>query len=82
MARLARSAFALAACWPIFPPPAPDADAAVGFYGVNIPDFLGEAANIKKPLMLHIAGKDGFVPPAAQAAMHAGAGWQQTMHPV
>jgi len=49
-----------------------DADAAVGFYGVSIPDFLGEASNIKKPLMLHIAGKDGFVPPAAQAAMHAG----------
>ncbi len=47
-------------------------DAAVGFYGVSIPDFLGEAANIKKPLMLHIAGKDGFVPPPAQAAMHAG----------
>jgi carboxymethylenebutenolidase len=49
-----------------------DADAAVGFYGVSIPDFLGEASNIKKPLMLHIAGKDGFVPPPAQAAMHAG----------
>ncbi|MCK9993580.1 MAG: carboxymethylenebutenolidase [Alphaproteobacteria bacterium] len=49
-----------------------DADAAVGFYGVNIADFLSEAANIKKPLMLHIAGKDGFVPPEAQAAMHKG----------
>ncbi len=49
-----------------------DADAAVGFYGVSIPDFIGEASNIKKPLMLHIAGKDGFVPPPAQAAMHAG----------
>ncbi len=47
-------------------------DAAVGFYGVAIPDFLDEAPNIKKPLMLHIAGKDGFVPPPAQAAMHAG----------
>lgn len=49
-----------------------DADASVGFYGVSIPDFLQEAKNIKKPLMLHIAGKDGFVPPAAQAAMHKG----------
>src|SRR5690606_24552340 len=38
-----------------------DADASVGYYGVNIPAFLGEAANIKKPLMLHVAGKDGFV---------------------
>jgi carboxymethylenebutenolidase len=43
-----------------------DADASVGYYGVNIQTMLGEAANIKKPLMLHIAGKDQFVPPAAQ----------------
>ncbi len=49
-----------------------NADAAVGFYGVSITDFLDEAQNIKKPLMLHIAGKDGFVPPPAQAAMHKG----------
>jgi carboxymethylenebutenolidase len=48
------------------------ADAAVGYYGVSIPDFLEEAKNIKKPLMLHIACKDGFVPPAAQEAMHKG----------
>jgi carboxymethylenebutenolidase len=51
-----------------------DADASVGYYGVNIPAFVGEAANIKQPLMLHIAGKDGFVDAAAQAAMHAGLG--------
>jgi carboxymethylenebutenolidase len=51
-----------------------DADASVGYYGVNIPAFVGEAANIKKPLLLHIAGKDGFVDAAAQAAMHAGLG--------
>jgi carboxymethylenebutenolidase len=44
-----------------------DSDASVGYYGVNIQEMLGEAANIKKPLMLHIAGKDQFVPPAAQA---------------
>lgn len=49
-----------------------DADASVGFYGVNIPDLLDEAAHITKPLMLHIAGKDGFVPPDMQQAMHAG----------
>lgn len=49
-----------------------DCDASVGYYGVNIPAFMGEAANIKKPLMLHIAGKDGFVDAKAQAAMHAG----------
>jgi len=51
-----------------------DADASVGYYGVNIPAFLGEAANIKKPLMLHIAGKDGFVPPDAQKQMRDGLG--------
>ncbi|MBY0562679.1 MAG: dienelactone hydrolase family protein [Hyphomonadaceae bacterium] len=51
-----------------------DADASVGYYGVNIPAFLGEAGAIKKPLMLHIAGKDGFVDEKAQAAMRAGLG--------
>ena len=39
---------------------------AVGYYGVNIQDKLGEAAKIKKPLMLHIAAKDEYVPPEAQ----------------
>jgi len=43
-----------------------DADAAVGYYGVNIQDKLAEATKIKKPLMLHIAGKDEYVPPDAQ----------------
>ncbi|HEY1631054.1 MAG TPA: dienelactone hydrolase family protein [Rhizomicrobium sp.] len=43
-----------------------DSDAAVGYYGVNIQKKLDEAANIKKPLMLHVAGKDGFTPPEAQ----------------
>ena len=43
-----------------------DADASVGYYGVNIQTLLGEANNIRKPLMLHIAGKDEFVKPEAQ----------------
>lgn len=37
-----------------------DADASVGYYGVNLPKFLGEAGNIKAPLMLHIAENDSF----------------------
>jgi carboxymethylenebutenolidase len=41
-------------------------DASVGYYGVYIQAGLGEAKNIKKPLMLHIAGKDQFTPPEAQ----------------
>lgn len=48
-----------------------DSDATVGYYGVNIANYLDEAAKISKPLMLHIAGKDQFVPEEAQARMHA-----------
>lgn len=49
-----------------------DADASVGYYAVGIPGLLGEKHAIAKPLLLHIAGEDGFVPKDAQAAMHAG----------
>lgn len=49
-----------------------DSDATVGYYGVNIPNYLDEAGNIKKPLLLHIAAEDGFVSKAAQARMLAG----------
>ena len=43
-----------------------DADAVVGYYGVNIDAFTGEAEKLVHPLLLHIAGNDGFVPPQAQ----------------
>ena len=43
-----------------------DSDASVGFYGVNIQTRLADAEYLKKPLMLHIAGKDEFVNPGAQ----------------
>ncbi len=49
-----------------------DADASVGYYGFNIQTRLAEAAAIKKPLMLHIAGKDQFTPPAAQTEIVEG----------
>ena len=49
-----------------------DSAASVSYYGVNIPAFLGEAANFRKPLMLHIAAEDGFVPKPAQEQMIAG----------
>ncbi|MBS0277042.1 MAG: dienelactone hydrolase family protein [Proteobacteria bacterium] len=49
-----------------------DIDAAVGYYGVNIQNLLGEAGNIKKPLMLHIAAKDEFTPPDAQKKIEDG----------
>lgn len=49
-----------------------DADASVGYYGVNIQTRLDEAKKIKKPLMLHIAGKDEYVKPDAQKAIMDG----------
>jgi carboxymethylenebutenolidase len=48
-----------------------DIDAAVGYYGVGIENMTAEAANITKPLILHIAREDGFCKPEAQAAIHA-----------
>ena len=47
-----------------------DADASVGYYGVGIENFISEKATISKPLMLHIAGEDGFVPDDAQKVIH------------
>jgi len=49
-----------------------DCDASVGYYGVNIDQKLDESKHIKKPLMLHIAGKGQFVPPAAQKKIQDG----------
>ena len=37
-----------------------DTDCSVGYYGVGLEELLDEAKNIRKPLMLHIAGKDQF----------------------
>ena len=48
-----------------------DADANVGYYGVNIQNRLNEAVKIKKPLMLHIASKDAYQPPEARAQILA-----------
>ena len=44
-----------------------DSDASVGYYGVGIEGYLGEAERLAHPLMLHIAEEDGFVPKEAQA---------------
>ena len=49
-----------------------DVDASVGYYGVNIQQMLGEAKTIRKPLLLHVAEKDRFVPSAAQKQMIEG----------
>lgn len=46
-----------------------DTDASVGYYGVQIDQILDEASKISKPLMLHIATEDQFVPKESQQAM-------------
>jgi carboxymethylenebutenolidase len=51
-----------------------DVDATVSYYGVGIQDRLPEADRIAAPLLLHIAGKDRFVPLDAQKAIAAGLG--------
>lgn len=43
-----------------------DADCNISYYGVGLENLLGEAGNIRAPLLLHIAEKDRFVPPEAQ----------------
>jgi len=48
-----------------------DADCNVGYYGVGIQDAVEEAANIAKPLLLHVAEEDEFVPKQAQQKVHA-----------
>lgn len=48
-----------------------DSDATVGYYGINLDSLLPEAANLKTPLMLHIAAEDSYVPKEAQAAIKA-----------
>jgi carboxymethylenebutenolidase len=49
-----------------------DADANISYYGVGLEGLLGEAGSIKAPLILHIAEKDKFVPPEAQAKISSG----------
>jgi carboxymethylenebutenolidase len=47
-----------------------DVDASVGYYAVGLPNILHEKNGIARPLLLHIAGADHFVPPEQQQAMH------------
>ncbi len=48
-----------------------DTDASVGYYGIGIETLLGAAVKIKKPLLLHIAEGDDYVPPPAQEQIKA-----------
>lgn len=49
-----------------------DVDASVGYYGVGLDNLLHERHAIARPLLLHIAGADHFVPPEQQRAIHEG----------
>jgi carboxymethylenebutenolidase len=48
-----------------------NADCNVGYYGGGTQDLLGEAKNIKRPLMLHLAEEDQSMPKEAQAKIKA-----------
>ena len=47
-----------------------DIDASVAYYGVGLDNLLHEQHAIARPLMLHIAGADHFVPADKQALIH------------
>jgi len=51
-----------------------DADASVGYYGVGIERYTGEADKLAGPLLLHIAEEDQFVPKPAQALIKTALG--------
>jgi carboxymethylenebutenolidase len=40
-----------------------DADASVSYYGVGLEPLLPEIEGMTHPLLVHIAGEDGFTPP-------------------
>ncbi len=46
-------------------------DASVGYYPVQIEDSLDRASAIRQPAMFHLAEKDSFCPPEAQARIAA-----------
>ncbi|MFT8243147.1 dienelactone hydrolase family protein [Roseomonas sp. BN140053] len=48
-----------------------DADCNVSYYGVGLDNLLGSAGRITRPLILHVAEQDKFVPPEAQAKIRA-----------
>ena len=48
-----------------------DADANISYYGVGLDGLLGDLNKVTKPLVIHIADKDGFFPPEGRAAVVA-----------
>jgi carboxymethylenebutenolidase len=58
-----------------------DADVNVSYYGVGIDGLLPEIGNVKAPLLVHIAAKDEFVPPAAQETFIKGVAGNSQIEP-
>lgn len=54
-----------------------NSDASVAYYGVGIENRVAEAVQTHRPLMLHIAEEDQFVPKEAQAAIKQALGKNQ-----
>jgi carboxymethylenebutenolidase len=50
-----------------------DADLNISYYGVGIDGLLNELPQVTRPLLVHIAANDQFVPPEAQAKVVAAA---------
>ncbi len=48
-----------------------DADCNISYYGVGLDELLGEKEGITKPLLIHIAECDKFVPPEKQDTIRA-----------
>ncbi len=48
-----------------------DADVNISYYGVALDELLDGLANVKKPLIVHIADKDEYFPPEARAKVIA-----------
>jgi len=46
-----------------------DADASVAYYGVGVENRVGEAEKLTRPLLMHIAEEDQFVPKEAQSVI-------------
>jgi len=46
-----------------------DADASVAYYGVGIENRVAEAEKLTRPLLLHVAEEDQFVPKPAQTVI-------------
>ena len=49
-----------------------DTDCSVAYYGVGLDELVGEAGAIRRPVLMHMAGKDQFVPPEAQEKIKTG----------